>query len=224
MAKDGGITIEEARGLVADQTLWPRIRDFLWDFAPKVHESWLEGLGEPGFAHDFVKSGVRGPECSPRVKRYVLDSLGVEPCFHTFPKGDGSRLLLLGGETLESIAKWLGALSAADRMRRVTGGAAVRELKALLPGVYPDVFAYTAYFAWKDKGDGKDIGDWNEIEAMGASMIGSALSGIPEPLAARLKFMFPRNLRVSAPPREIGINIINKLLKLRFPEAYSLCC
>ena len=209
---------------MADQTLWPRIRDFLWDFAPLVHESWLEELGDPGFVHDSVKSGVRGPGCSARIKRYVLDSLGVEPCFHSFPRGDGSRLLLLDGATLESIAKWLGALSAADQLRRVTGGAAVRELKAALSDVYPDVFAYTAYFPWKDKGDGRDIQDWNEIEAMGASMIGSALSAVPPPLFARLKFRFPKNLRVSEPPREISVNIINKLLKLRFPEAYSLCC
>ena len=90
---------------------------------------------------------------SPRVKRYVLSSLGVEPCFHRFPKEDGSRLLLLDGETLELIVKWLGALSCAGALRRVTNGATVRELKAALSGVYPEVFGYTMYFgsleAWK---------------------------------------------------------------------------
>ena len=45
MSNEANITIDEARALVADAALWPRIRDFLWDFAPQVHKSWLEGLG-----------------------------------------------------------------------------------------------------------------------------------------------------------------------------------
>ena len=38
------IAMDEARALVSDRVLWPRVRDFLWDFAPQVHESWLEGV------------------------------------------------------------------------------------------------------------------------------------------------------------------------------------
>ena len=38
------IDIGAARALVADTVLWPRVRDFLWDFAPQVHPNWLEGL------------------------------------------------------------------------------------------------------------------------------------------------------------------------------------
>ena len=38
------IEMDEARALVADDVLWPRVRDFLWNFAPQVHESWLEGM------------------------------------------------------------------------------------------------------------------------------------------------------------------------------------
>ena len=150
MDKVADITIEEARELVSDGRLWPLVRDFLWDFAPQVHESWLEDLGretpDERREDETTTSRVSSFMSSPRVKRYVLDSLGVEPVFHTFPKEDGSRLLLLDGKTLESIVKWLGALSCADALRRVTDGATVRELKAALPGVYPEVFGYTMYF------------------------------------------------------------------------------
>ena len=38
------ITMDEARDLVADQALWPRVRDFLWDFVPSIHPTWLDGL------------------------------------------------------------------------------------------------------------------------------------------------------------------------------------
>ena len=224
MAKQDDITIEKARDLVSDQALWPRIRDFLWGFTSQIHPSWIDGLQISGFGCDFVKSEVASRNPSPRVARHVLDLLGVAPCFHSFPKEDGSRLLLLEGETLESIARWIGALSVAERLRRVTSGADVRGLKAALPGVYPDVFAYTAYFARDGKNDEADIKDWNEIGAMGVSMIVSALSKVPSPLVARLKLKLPRNMSVPAPSRETGINVINKLLKLRFPEAYSLCC
>ena len=92
--------MDEARALVADQTLWPRVRDFLWDFASQVHASWLEGSVAPNYQTLLA---------SPRLKRHILDSLRVTPCFHTFPKGDWSRLLLLDGATLEEIAKWLGS-------------------------------------------------------------------------------------------------------------------
>ena len=130
---DGVISMEDARALVGDAKLWPRVRNFLWDFAPQVHESWLE----PN------QLSLRD---SPRVKRYILDSLGVEPCFHAFPKEDGSRILLLDGATLESAAKWLGALACAESLRRVTSGEVVRKLKSKLRGIYPEVFGYSAYF------------------------------------------------------------------------------
>ena len=41
------MTIEEARELVSNRLLWPLMRDFLWDFAPSIHASWLDGLQVP---------------------------------------------------------------------------------------------------------------------------------------------------------------------------------
>ena len=41
MAEVADIVIEEARELVSNRLLWPLVRDFLWDFAPQIHESWI---------------------------------------------------------------------------------------------------------------------------------------------------------------------------------------
>jgi hypothetical protein len=218
MADKADITMDEARGLVSDAALWPRVRDFLWDFASQVHPDWLEGLP---------------PACdmeSPRVRRYVLELLGVEPCFHLFPKDDGSRLLLLDRETLESVAKWLGALACAADLRRVTSGRAVRELKESLPGIYPEVFGYTMYFKDFAAKNAKDAKTADEILAAGLGVLASAVSGVPEPVASRLKFKLPKRLCDLCVPcgeketSRIAFPAVLKLLKLKFPEAYSLCC
>ena len=208
------ITMEDARSLVGDAKLWPRVRDFLWDFAPQVHESWLE----PN------QLSLRD---SPRVKRYILESLGVEPCFHTFPKEDGSRILLLDGATLESAAKWLGALACAESLRRVTSGEVVRGLKSKLRGVYPEVFNFTAYFKDLDSRGGAEARSEDivaEVVANGYGLLFSAFSKLPASVVSRAKFKLPKDLRVSASPREIDLPAVLKLFKLKFPEAYKLCC
>ena len=235
---DGVITMEDARALVGDVKLWPRVRDFLWDFAPQVHESWLE----PN------QLSLRD---SPRVKRYILDSLGVEPCFHAFPKEDGSRILLLDGATLESAAKWLGALACAESLRRVTSGEVVRELKSKLRGIYPEVFGYTAYFE-RDLSDLRDVKDGEagvdfkrrdakaqsaqsgklseSVVKTGYAVLLSALASLPSSLVSRLKFKLSKNLCDSAPLRlkerssQTSLSAVLKLFKLKFPEAYKLCC
>ena len=195
MAKVADRTIEEARELVSNRLLWPLVREFLWDFAPSIHESWIAGL-------EVWKSG----SFSSRVKRYMLSSLGVEPCFHVFPKEDGSRLLLLDGAMLESVSKWLGALACADALRRVTDGATVRELKNALRGVYPEVFGYTMYFgsleAWKPenleegKKDSGEVGKFSglEVEKVGCGILLQSLSSLPVPLLHRLKLKFPKGM------------------------------
>lgn len=238
MSEVGNISIDEARELVSDPALWPLVRDLLWNFAPQIHPSWLDslgrqdgpdgqggldGLGWPG------APGFRERMSSPRVRRFVLDSLGVEPCFHSFPKDDGSRLLLLDGATLLEIAKWLGALAGADALRLVTSGKVVRGLKAALPGVYPEVFAYTAYFR-KLKAEGpKAGGSWADdpeaILRVGASMLVSFLAGLSAPLRHRLLLKLPKNLQPSdSPSSTLQPSTLQLLLKLRFPEAHSLCC
>ena len=251
MAEGTDRMIEEARELVSNRLLWPLIRDFLWDFAPQVHQSWEEDLfsrrdaetqSEKATFEGLGDSAALREMKSPRVKRYVLSLLGVEPCFHTFPKDDFSRILLLDGATLGSIVKWLGALACADALRHVTDGATVRELKASLPGVYPEVFGYTAYFGSLEvlklgsleegtRGSG-ETGKFGglEVEKVGCGLLSQSLSSLPAPLMNRLMLKLPKritgmelsNLQTSKLPNLQ--TSIYKLLKLKFPEAYKLCC
>ena len=230
------IDMEGARALVSDRTLWPLVRDFLWDFAPQVHSSWLEGL-EASLSSDASRL-----MSSPRVKCAILSSLGVEPCFHVFPKDDWSRLLLLDGVTLESIVKWLGALACADKLRGVTDGKTVRALKAVLPGVYPEVFGYTAYFranAGKPEVESReveqsDVGSRESkverIIAVGWSILSASLSHLPDNLLRRFALKLPKSFqpqdgrRPTADSSTFDNKMIARLLKLKFSEAYSLCC
>lgn len=223
------ISIDEARELVANQALWPRVRDFLWDFAPQIHESWID-------SQTSKLPGREAPnlQTSWRIKKFFLDSLGVAPCFHAFPKDDGSRLLLLDGATLESVAQWLGALACADALRRVTSSATVRELKATLPGVYPEVFGYTAYFGkLKVEKSGVEKVTPQSIMDTGVASLFSFVSHLPQPLLQRLTLKLPRtlqpgNLETSellnfSTSQPLNRQLLLKLLKLRFPEAHSLC-
>ena len=226
---DAIMTMDEARELVSDPALWPRVRDFLWDFAPSIHPSWLDGLTVgrlDGFDLTHFAETDKLSNCQT-VKRFILDSVGVEPCFHTFPKDDGSRLLLLDGATLESLAKWLGALACVEQLRRVTDGATVRALKAALPGVYPEVFGYTMYFKSLTVGqlDGLTV---DKVIATGFEMLSSTIAELPEQLQLRFKLKLPKppDAATDKPSNRQTVKPSNLrlLLKLRFPEAYALCC
>ena len=216
-------TMDEARELVADPVLWPKIRDLLWDFAPQVHGSWIAGID----GHDALPDLASLLPSSHRLKVFVLSSLGVEPCFHAFPKDDWSRLLLLDGAALLSIAKWLGALACADALRRVTGGAAVRELKAGLHGVYPEVFGFTAYFKGLSSCGVAEVQGPQEVVESGCRMLFSIVHGLAEPLRRRFELNLPKTLCEAcqaAPSLEMDAGAVRKLLKLKFPEAYRICC
>lgn len=232
MADALNITIDEARGLVSDHALWPRVRDFLWDFATQIHPSWLEdipGWGAMGAERGEEASAKRSASrlSSPRVKAYVLRQLGVKPLFYRFPKDDWSRLLLLDGETLLEIAKWLGAIRCADSLRRITDGATVRALKAALPGVYPEAFGYTMYCAGLGAGTAQTAAD---VIHAGLATLAGSLHSLPAEVVARLRFKLPKDLGDFCAPcderkeKPAADNAVRKLLKLKFPEAYSLCC
>ena len=229
---DSVVDISAARALVGDAAVWPRVRSFLWDFATQVDGSWLDG--NPQVA-DLMSN--------PRVRRHVLEVLGVEPTFHLFPKEDWSRLVLLDGGTLVSIAKWLGAILCSEALRSVTKGADVRALKAALSGVYPDVFGFTAYFpgvggADVPRGDAEAQDQGAELGARvvskGVETLFGLLSGLPGPLLERLKFKLPKDIcdfaavmggaGKDARKADADGRVVKKLLKLKFPEAYRLCC
>ena len=226
MAKAESITLDEARALVGDAALWPRMREFLWDFAPQVHESWVESLKVESSEYGLESSTLS----SPRVRRFILDKLGVEPFFHDFPKDDWSRLALLDGATLLGIVKWIGALACAEELRRVTDGASVRELKSALTGIYPEVFGYTAYFR-SLKVEGSKVESFNTeklnpqcVVAAGVQCLYAFVANLPQPLLKRLSLKLPSNLKPSTLNLQPSTLNLRLLLKLRFPEAYSLCC
>jgi hypothetical protein len=126
----------------------------------------------------------------PKVRDYL--AAGGE--FELFPAKDPSRLKLLDQATRASIDRWLDAIAAADRWRKIVDGAKVRELKAEYPGVYPDVFRYAAYFAkWR---------------------------GVLDEMARTAAAKGCRVSQVQCP----DFNMVLLLLKLKFPEAYELCC
>ena len=246
MEKAEAITLDEARELVGDAALWPRMRDFLWDFAPSIHVSWLEekfgSLEVWKFGgEENHPSNPLTIQSSPRVKRFILEALGVEPFFHDFPKDDWSRLALLDGATLLEIAKWLGALACAGELRRVTNGATVRELKTALRGVYPEVFGFTAYFRGLEvlkfgSLDGaKNVAA--QVEENGHALLASVVEDLSPQLQLRLRLKLPAAIQASNLPniqtskhpniqtsKHQLLQVLRKLLKLRFQEAYSLCC
>ena len=217
---DSVIDMEEARRLVSDAALWPRVRDFLWDFGPQIHPSRL-----PAGLTTLVGQ-------SPRVKRFVLDALGVTPVFHDFPQSDNSRLLLLPSDMLVGLAKWLGALSCAAALRRIMDGAKVRALKSALPDVYPAVFSYTAYFrdlegqepSRFDGLSGDDI--VKGVVNTGYDIVFSFLSSLPDGLVNRLLLKLPDDVVLPQPSngQTVKPSNLQKILKLKFPEAYALCC
>lgn len=210
---DRVMDMDSARVLVNDPKLWPRVRDFLWDFTGQIHPSWLEGLNAE--SRRFI--------ALPRVKARMLDELDVKTCFHTFPKDDWSRLLLLDGATLESISKWLGAIACADSLRHITSGAMVRELKASLAGVYPEVFGYTMYFP--TKGKSFEVENANSVTTLGGEMLFSFVTKLSEPLKRRFVLKLAKGFSDFRPStaKQSTFNL-PLLLKLRFPEAYKLCC
>ncbi len=206
------LTIDDARALVNDETLWPRLRDFLWDFAPQIHPSWLP---EIPLAGELASS--------PREKAWLLKTLGVTTgFFHTFPKDDFSRIALLDGALLLDLVRWLGVLHNAPALRRVTDGARVRALKAALPGAYPEAFPYTAYFRAEDTGAVAPAPE--AVLADGMGILLAALKNAPVAVVDRLRKKLPRELSHVEEGKAPAPGEFARLLKLKFREAYSLCC
>jgi hypothetical protein len=141
-------SITQARELIANDRLWPKVRDYL----------------------------------------------AAGGAFELFPAEDPARLKLLDTATRQAIGTWIEALALADQWRTIVDGAAVRELKATYPNVYPDVFRYTAYFT-----------KWQPV------------------LKKMVRTAEQKGCRVSQVPCP-DFAMVLLLLKLKFPEAYKLCC
>ena len=102
---------------------------------------------------DEARKMVANADLWPQVRDYLVR--GGE--FELFPAGVKSRLKLVDSETLLKIDMWVEALKNAQDWKGIVEGDKVRELKSRYPGVYPEVFRYSAYFS-KFKTEKKRIG------------------------------------------------------------------
>ena len=66
---------------------------------------------------------------------------------------------------------------------------------------------------------------------LGRQILFSILSSLPAPLLRRLELKLPKDSLVGVPASDgnspfsiFNFQFVSKLLKLRFPEAYALCC
>lgn len=92
---------------------------------------------------DEARKMVANADLWPLVRDYLVR--GGE--FELFPAGVKSRLKLVDSETLSKIDMWVEALKNAPDWKGIVEGDKVRELKSRYPGVYPEVFRYSAYFS-----------------------------------------------------------------------------
>lgn len=215
---DSVIDTERARALVQNDLLWPKVSQFLWNAALIVHPSRTEALLKLA---DGTTATI-APSESPLIKRYILNGLGIEPYFCEFPAESPLRLALLDPETLASIANWLGVLSFAGELRKVMDGAKVRELKAAFPGIYPEAFAYTAYF--RNLQAAKcELQTAKEIADCGMALLWSVFKDLPAQIVRRIEIQFPLEFIPPAQDCACDLQTIFLLLKLKFPEAYKLC-
>lgn len=146
---------------------------------------------------------VRDGRLWPRVLERCFCDPDREPFFHGFPKEDGSRLALLDAGTRTAVGHWLEVIARAGELRGVMDGVRVRELKAKFAGAYPEALRYAAYFS-----------KWRLPTEDGARILATAMRASPAEL-------------LEAEPlegAEVPLEAVWKLLKLRFPEAYELCC
>ena len=207
------IDMKDARALVRDERRWPLVRGFLFGFAPLADAARVDAACGDGTA------ALRG---TPRVDAFVCERLGVTPLFHAFPADDGSRLLLLPAETYQAVGLWLAALARADELRNVISGARVRELKAALPGVYPDVLKVAPYFhKWK-----LPAADGDDFAVNGLRYLATALRDLPVELLGRQKLRFPAGREGGFAPLDGDVPFaeIFRLMQIQFPKEYALCC
>ena len=128
---------------------------------------------------------------------------GKTPCFHDYPVEDGSRLALLEPATRRAIGKWLEVIAKAAELKGVVDGERVRVLADEYEGAYPEALRFAPYFA-----------KWSLPVADGERLLATAMAGS----LAALRDAEP------LPDASVPLEAVWKLLKLKFPEAYALCC
>ncbi len=227
MSAASAIDLAQARSLIRNERLWPLVATFLWDFPT---------LLDPGRRADALAPLADSfpPEADPpRLRAYLMERLGLAPCFHDFPANDGSRLLLLPVQDYLLAATWIGALALEAPLRKVMDGAGVRALKTALPGVYPDLFRYAGYFhAWRDRlaavaadapaASADKLAE--HIPTLGLRILATILRDLPQPLLDRQRLRFPAALDPAFAPLDgnpFGLDDLPlplTLFRYRFPR------
>ena len=146
---------------------------------------------------------VRDGRLWPLVMRRCFCDPGRKPFFHDFPADDGSRIALLGDATRRAVENWLEVIARADELGGALDGERVKVLREEYGDAYPDAIRYAPYFA-----------KWHLPAADGGRLLATAMRTAPAEL-------------LEAEPlegTEVPLAAVLKLLKLRFSEAYDLCC
>lgn len=138
-----------------------------------------------------------------RIAEVCFGDPSRPPRFHSFPVEDGSRLALLGRERLEEIGCWLEVIARSEKLRRETDGARIRALREAYGDAYPEALRYSPYFA-----------KWPLPDADGLELLATAMRSAPQ-------WLLPAK---PLPDADVPLAAVWKLLKLRFPEDYEICC
>ena len=226
-----GGTLGRWRGLLRGESpLWPAMSRFLFDFTSCMDAGRLKAVVAP-----LDVSLTRGDgRAAVRLRRLALERCGVTPCCHGFPRGDGSRLLLLEPSEMLLLAEWLGCLASAPALRRVVARAQVSRLSAELPHAYPAVFRREAFYQrWLERlracGAESPL-TGAEVQAQGMRVVSAVLSPLPEPLLRRLPLRFPESCADWFSPapgwecQEGDVALLETVLRHEDKEGWTRCC
>lgn len=139
----------------------------------------------------------------PRIMERCFSRPSGRLRFHDFPSEDGSRLALVEDETFAAVANWLEVIARAKELRAAADASTVKAYKEAYGEAYPEALRYVPYFA-----------KWHLPSADGRTLLATALRSAPrglvpgEPLA----------------DETVPLAAVMKLLQLKFPEVYALCC
>lgn len=229
-------TLAVCRSLLQDSSgLWSFVSQYLFDFASLLDRERLRDAIAP---LDSRMLAADSP-CRKRLCRYALAKLGVEPCFHSFPKDDGSRILLLKTSQILVLAEWLGALSYEPALRRTIRGASVKRLEHELADSYPMVFRRSNYYkSWHERLWGsvgsqpREITEPAIVKEHGMQLLMTILGALPQALLHRMILRFPMSMEKSFEPISgwkmaedaSDLKLLFSIIQNESREGWKICC
>ncbi len=106
-------------------------------------ERLLSGHGLQEFADS--------PDALDRLNNYACSAWSLEPCdVEGIPADEAGAVLLMERQQLLNLADRLGAMIAVPKLRLLTDGKTMSQLKAALPGIYPECLQSAPLFrSWQ---------------------------------------------------------------------------